>query len=73
MHMADALLSPAVGATFWAGTIGTIGYASKKLKERSRRPEDPADGGAGRLHLRLPDDQLHDPGDGVERAPRAAG
>ncbi|MHB1011562.1 MAG: energy-coupling factor ABC transporter permease [Desulfobacteria bacterium] len=33
MHMADALLSPAVGATFWAGTIGTIGYASKKLKK----------------------------------------
>jgi cobalt/nickel transport system permease protein len=33
MHMADALLSPAVGATVWAGTIGTIGYASKKLKE----------------------------------------
>jgi cobalt/nickel transport system permease protein len=34
MHMADALLSPTVGATFWAGTVGTIGYASKKLKER---------------------------------------
>lgn len=33
MHMADALLSPAVGTTFWAGTLGTIGYASKKLKE----------------------------------------
>ena len=33
MHMADALLSPAVGGTFWAGTIGTIGYASKMLKE----------------------------------------
>jgi cobalt/nickel transport system permease protein len=33
MHMADALLSPAVGGTFWAGTIGTIGYASKKLSE----------------------------------------
>jgi len=32
MHMADALLSPAVGGTFWAGTIGAIGYASKKLK-----------------------------------------
>ena len=32
MHMADALLSPAVGATFWAGTVGTIGYASRKLK-----------------------------------------
>lgn len=33
MHMADALLSPAVGAGFWAATLGTIGYASKKLKE----------------------------------------
>lgn len=34
MHMADALLSPAVGGTFWAGTIGTMGYASKRLSER---------------------------------------
>jgi cobalt/nickel transport system permease protein len=34
MHMADALLSPAVGGSFWAGTIGTIGYASKRLTER---------------------------------------
>jgi len=33
MHMADALLSPAVGASFWAGTIAAIGYASKKLKQ----------------------------------------
>lgn len=33
MHMADALLSPAVGATFWAGTLAALGYASKKLKE----------------------------------------
>jgi cobalt/nickel transport system permease protein len=33
MHMADALLSPAVGTTFWAGTLATIAYASKKLKE----------------------------------------
>ena len=33
MHMADALLSPAVGAAFWAGTIGTIGYASRRVKE----------------------------------------
>ncbi|HSB31208.1 MAG TPA: energy-coupling factor ABC transporter permease [Candidatus Sulfobium mesophilum] len=29
--MADALLSPAVGATFWAGTIGAITYCSNKL------------------------------------------
>jgi cobalt/nickel transport system permease protein len=33
MHMADALLSPAVGATFWAGTLGTIGFCARKLKE----------------------------------------
>jgi cobalt/nickel transport system permease protein len=33
MHMADALLSPAVGATFWVGTLAAIGYASKKLKQ----------------------------------------
>lgn len=33
MHMADALLSPAVGATFWAGSLGTIAWCAKKLKE----------------------------------------
>ncbi len=33
MHMADALLSPEVGTTFWAGTVAALGYASKKLKE----------------------------------------
>lgn len=33
MHMSDALLSPAVGAAFWAGTLGTIAYCSKKIKE----------------------------------------
>ena len=33
MHMADALLSPGVGMTFWAGTAAALGYASKKLKE----------------------------------------
>jgi len=34
MHMADALLSPAVGTALWAGTAAAGGYASKKLKER---------------------------------------
>lgn len=33
MHMADALLSPAVGATMWAGSLAALGYSSKKLKE----------------------------------------
>ncbi|GBE35222.1 fused nickel transport protein NikMN [bacterium BMS3Bbin06] len=34
MHMADALLSPTVGGGFWAGTIGVIVYAARRLKER---------------------------------------
>jgi len=33
MHMADALLSPAVGVTMWAGSMAAIGYSSKRLKE----------------------------------------
>ncbi len=33
MHMADALLSPAVGTTMWAGSLVAMGYSSKKLKE----------------------------------------
>lgn len=32
MHMADALISPAVGGVFWVATAGLIGYSSKKLK-----------------------------------------
>jgi cobalt/nickel transport system permease protein len=34
MHMADALLSPAVGTTIWAGTVAVSGYASQKLKKQ---------------------------------------
>jgi cobalt/nickel transport system permease protein len=34
MHMADALLSPGVGMTLWAGSVAVGGVASKKLKER---------------------------------------
>ena len=34
MHMADALLSPVVGTTLWAGSVAVGGYASKKLKDR---------------------------------------
>jgi cobalt/nickel transport system permease protein len=33
MHMADALISPAVGATMWAASAGLIGFSSKKVKE----------------------------------------
>jgi cobalt/nickel transport system permease protein len=33
MHMADALLSPAVGGTVWAVSGGTIAYCSKKVRQ----------------------------------------
>ena len=33
MHMADALLSPAVGATMWAVSVGATGYGIYKIKE----------------------------------------
>jgi len=33
MHMADALLSPAVGGTMWAATAATTLYCSKKVRE----------------------------------------
>jgi len=32
MHMADALLSPAVGGTLWAATAGTIAWCSTKVR-----------------------------------------
>ena len=32
MHMADALISPAVGGTMWAATAGLTVYSAKKLK-----------------------------------------
>lgn len=33
MHMADALLSPAVGCTLWTASAGTIAYCSKRIRE----------------------------------------
>lgn len=33
MHMADALLSPAVGGTMWAATAGTIAWCSAKVRQ----------------------------------------
>ncbi len=33
MHMADALLSPAVGGSMWAVTAGTIAYCSTKVRK----------------------------------------
>ena len=33
MHMADALISPAVGGTVWAATAALTAYSAKKVKE----------------------------------------
>lgn len=33
MHMADALLSPAVGGIMWAASAGTIAYCSRKVRK----------------------------------------
>lgn len=33
MHMADALISPAIGATFWVASAAGIAYSAKKVKE----------------------------------------
>ncbi len=35
MHMADALLSPAVGGTMWAATAATVAYCSRRLRHEA--------------------------------------
>src|SRR5512134_3710619 len=35
MHMADALLSPAVGGTLWGATTVTVAFCSKRVRERA--------------------------------------
>ena len=36
MHMADALISPAVGGTMWAISGGLITYCARRVKESLR-------------------------------------
>lgn len=36
MHMADALISPAVGGTMWIITAGLIAYCARKLKQTTK-------------------------------------
>lgn len=33
MHMADALISPAVGGAMWAAAAGAIGYSARKVRQ----------------------------------------
>jgi cobalt/nickel transport system permease protein len=41
MHMADALISPAVGATFWVASAAALAYSARKLKEGSEENRIP--------------------------------
>lgn len=47
MHMADALISPAVGGTMWVATAVTAGYCAKRLREENDSSRIPLMGVAG--------------------------
>jgi cobalt/nickel transport system permease protein len=47
MHMADALLSPAVGTAFWVISGALIGYSSKKIAEERDASKTPMMGVMG--------------------------
>lgn len=47
MHMADALVSPAVGGTMWAATAATTVYCAKKVREENDPARIPLMGVAG--------------------------
>lgn len=47
MHMADALISPAVGGTMYAATTGLIAYSSKKIKDEMDNSKIPLMGVMG--------------------------
>jgi cobalt/nickel transport system permease protein len=47
MHMADALLSPAVGGVMWAATGATVAYSARKVREDLDESKIPLMGVAG--------------------------
>lgn len=47
MHMADALVSPAVGGTMWAATAVTTAYCARKIREENDPARIPLMGVAG--------------------------
>lgn len=44
MHMADALVSPAVGGIMLAASAGAIAYSAYKCKDDLDEKEDPVNG-----------------------------
>jgi cobalt/nickel transport system permease protein len=49
MHMADALISPAVGATLWTAAAGITAYSARKLKKEMDERKVPLMGVLGAL------------------------
>jgi len=47
MHMADALISPAVGGAMWAVTAGLIAYSAKKVRDEADERKVPLMGVLG--------------------------
>ena len=47
MHMADALVSPAVGGTMWAVSAGLLAFCARKVKETLREDRVPLMGVLG--------------------------
>lgn len=47
MHVVDALISPAVGASMWAATVGIAAYASKKIDIETGKEKIPLMGVMG--------------------------
>ncbi len=47
MHMADALVSPAVGTTMWAATAGLTAYSARKLRQNPDHHQAPLMGVLG--------------------------
>ncbi|GAB6038452.1 energy-coupling factor ABC transporter permease [Fundidesulfovibrio butyratiphilus] len=47
MHMADALISPAIGGTFWVVSASTLAFASNRLGKQAQSPAAPLMGVMG--------------------------
>ena len=56
MHMADALVAPAVAATMYVCSGGAAGFSSKKSAPGERPEKDPSDGSDGCVCLCGADD-----------------
>ena len=56
MHMADALVAPAVAATMYVCSGGAAGFSVKKVRLESDPEKNPGDGSYGCIRLCGADD-----------------